>query len=395
MTFPPSDEDSSVEVSALVSNLKESIARYEKASDNTAALEDIISSSKMLLREAIDAGTLFRRFNFQPLLNACVRIAIEMQLFEKLPTFEPFTCRELAMDAGYDLEFTKRIVRGLAAGDVLEEVAENTYRQTKLSRLWASPKARDYTVHQWENFQTPIWSCIEYFQKFGFQSPTDPRNSPITFALGGQDKSLFDILEEDPRRLEIFNNAMKSLALSVTAYRFDKLQPGHDGILLVDVGGGSGYNIQEICSDYPNLKGRLVLQDIKGTVTHIKADGFQGRVDFQAYNFLEEIQPIKGAAAYLFKLVLHDWPDAYCHRILANLAPAMSRNSRLLICEKVLPEQSPDAHHVLSDLNMLFIGGKERTRAEWDQLLDTAGYVIMQIQMLPKPGYGMIEAALK
>jgi hypothetical protein len=87
---------------------------------------------------------------------------------------------------------------------------------------------------------------------------------------------------------------MKSLGVSVTAYRFDKLQPGQDDILLVDVGGGSGYNIQEICSDYPNLNGRLVLQDIKGTVTHIKADGFQGRVDFQAYNFLEEIQPIKG-----------------------------------------------------------------------------------------------------
>ncbi|KAF4228493.1 hypothetical protein CNMCM8980_001761 [Aspergillus fumigatiaffinis] len=395
MTFPSNVEPSSREVFAIINVLKESIARYETAPENTKALEDILSASGKLGRATADPQALLRRFNFQPLQNACVRIAIEMQLFEKLPVSKSFTCQELAISGGYDVEFTTRIVRGLAAGDVLEEVGESTYRQTRLSRLWARPEARDYTIHQWENFQTPIWSSIDYFRKFGFQSPTDPRNSPITFAMGGRDKSLFDILEEEPRRLEIFKNAMKSLAVPVSAYRFDKLQPGRDDILLVDVGGGRGHTIQEICSSYPNINGRLVLQDLKGTFNELKTDEFDGRVEFQPYNFLEGIQPVQGAAAYLYKLVFHDWSDAYCHRILANLAPSMSRNSRLLICDKILPERSPDSHHVLSDINMLFIAGKERTGTEWSQLLDKAGYVLTKIHWLSKPGYGMIEAALK
>lgn len=300
MTFLSNIEPSFVEVLAIINVLKESIARYEKAPEDTKALEDILSVSGKLRRTTADPQVLFRRFNFQPLQNACVRIAIEMRLFEKLPASKAFTCQELANSGGYDVEFATRIVRGLAAGDVLEEVGENTYRQTRLSRLWALPEARDYTIHQWENFQTPIWSSIDYFREFGFRSPTDPQNSPITFAMGERDKSLFDILEQEPRRLEIFKNAMKSLAIPVSAYRFDKLLPGRNDILLVDVGGGRGHTIQEICSSYPNIKGKLVLQDLKGTFNEIKPDEFEGRVEFQTYNFLESTQPVQGTCLTYF-----------------------------------------------------------------------------------------------
>lgn len=55
-----------------------------------------------------------------------------------------------------------------------------------------------------------------------------------------------------------------------------------------------------------------------------------GQVKFQEADFFEENQ-VKGAEVYWLRMILHDWPDEDCVRILSALRAAMSSRSRILI----------------------------------------------------------------
>ncbi len=76
--------------------------------------------------------------------------------------------------------------------------------------------------------------------------------------------------------------------------------------------------------------------------------------------------------------VLHDWDDEPAVRILRSVRAAMGDDAHLLVVETVLDapgrstHQQRDVH--LVDLHMLVVfGARERTHAEYDALLATAG----------------------
>lgn len=62
----------------------------------------------------------------------------------------------------------------------------------------------------------------------------------------------------------------------------------------------------------------------------------KGRVSYMAHDMFSE-QPVKGADAYYFRKVIHDWPKAECVKILRNLLPAMKPGARVLVSDYVLP----------------------------------------------------------
>jgi len=58
----------------------------------------------------------------------------------------------------------------------------------------------------------------------------------------------------------------------------------------------------------------------------------------------------------------------------------MMQNGRLLLVEMVVPEAPSASFIKLLDLNMLVMtGGRERTKAEFADLLDDAGYKLTRI----------------
>jgi fumagillin biosynthesis methyltransferase len=79
--------------------------------------------------------------------------------------------------------------------------------------------------------------------------------------------------------------------------------------------------------------------------------------------------------------VLHDWTDVDAARILAKLAPAMTRGrSRLLIYEVVLPPTGATPLQAGLDVTLmsLFSSG-ERSEAAWRGLLGGAGFRVVRI----------------
>jgi demethylsterigmatocystin 6-O-methyltransferase len=77
---------------------------------------------------------------------------------------------------------------------------------------------------------------------------------------------------------------------------------------------------------------------------------------------------------------MHDWPDDLCIKILQNLAAAMNSESRILIDEVVLPDVNAHWHATMSDITMgILFGGRERTRFEWEALVEKSGLHLAQI----------------
>ncbi len=91
--------------------------------------------------------------------------------------------------------------------------------------------------------------------------------------------------------------------------------------------------------------------------------------------------------------VLHDWDDTQAIQILAGCREAATRHGRVLIAERLIPDDPAEAvPALLSDINMLVLtGGRERTNSEYARLLQAAGLRPGIIRPVTFP-YGIIEA---
>jgi hypothetical protein len=100
----------------------------------------------------------------------------------------------------------------------------------------------------------------------------------------------------------------------------------------------------------------------------------------------------RGADCYVLANVIHDWPDARAIEILRRCREAMSPAGRVLIVERLIPEDRADpTPTLLSDINMLVLtGGQERTNLEYGRLLEAAGLRPGNVRPVASP-YGVIE----
>ena len=172
---------------------------------------------------------------------------------------------------------------------------------------------------------------------------------------------------------------------------------------LVDIGGGEGGLLCAVLQAYPHLSG--VVFDLPGVVEgarrRLLEAGLTDRAEVVAGDFFEGVPP--GADAYVLSWILHDWDDESALRILANCREAIGNAGRLLVIEMVLSSadepRSPKASYLeqlakVTDLEMLaVVGGRERTRAEYEELLARAGFELTRVLELESMPWSVIEAA--
>ncbi len=82
-----------------------------------------------------------------------------------------------------------------------------------------------------------------------------------------------------------------------------------------------------------------VVQDLPNPIAkHIVPPAkTEERIRFMVHDFFNK-QPVMGADLYLFRLVLHNWSDEDCVRILRALVPALKSGARVVVNELCLPE---------------------------------------------------------
>jgi len=92
------------------------------------------------------------------------------------------------------------------------------------------------------------------------------------------------------------------------------------------------------------------------------------------------------------KHIVHDWADEQALRLLKNIREVIPAGGTLLLAEAVL-DDSPAPHlGKLIDIEMIaFVGGKERTAAEFRELLAAAGFTLRRIVPTKSP-LSLVEA---
>jgi SAM-dependent methyltransferase len=160
---------------------------------------------------------------------------------------------------------------------------------------------------------------------------------------------------------------------------------------VVDVGGGNGTALAAALAANPHLTGSIFelesARQAARTVTDTQ--GVAARCNFVAGDFfVDELPP---ADAYVLSQILHDWDDHRAAAILRNCRRTLRTNGRVLILDSVLAAgQTPDPRK-LFDLHMLvLLGGKERTEAEWRELLNSEGFALHSIS--PAGPSNLLEA---
>ena len=190
---------------------------------------------------------------------------------------------------------------------------------------------------------------------------------------------VFDYFNRHPNELELFAEAMRSFSVTTgtamaETYDFSGIRT------LADIGGSQGFVLSLVLQKYPDMRG--ILFDlpvvVKGASSVIKSYGLESRIDVRSGNFFESIP--SGADAYLLKHILHDWSDEDCLRILTNVYTVAKPGTRLLVVDAVIGGRNEHEFAKILDIQMLVhLRGKERTQAEWKELLHAAGFQITRV----------------
>lgn len=279
------------------------------------------------------------------------------------------SAEELAGRAGVNADALERALRLVAGFGVFREVSAHTFAHTELSRLLRSdhPQSMLGMTHL-------VGLTLKLLQLLP-ETLRSGRPAAAMLAPGG----IFEYLSTHPAEARIFDEAMTSkaridTAAILAAYDFSNLS------LIADVGGGRGHFIKAILARQPAARGILFdLPQVLGRGAEVTSE----RLTVQSGDFFRD--PLPAADAYLLMNVIHDWPDAQAASILAAVRRAAPSKARLLVLERLMPEQPEPtdavAHPaVVADfLMLLYTGGRERTRSQYERLFDAAGFRLSRV----------------
>ncbi|KAI0104310.1 S-adenosyl-L-methionine-dependent methyltransferase [Nemania sp. FL0031] len=292
----------------------------------------------------------------------------------------PQKVTDLAKQLGVQEELLQRMMRHVAASGYIDMTAPGEYTPNNFSKSLAlAPMNSSYHTLPWILY--PIFlHTSEWLKDRGYMCPADSLNTVIQGAHKTK-LNFFGFMQANPTHGENFGNHMHGYSLgrpgwmedgfySVKERLFDGFDTiNKDAVLLVDIAGGVGHYMEGFLSKFPDAPGRLILRDLPSVLEHIRHP--HPRIERMAYDFFTE-QPVKGARAYYMHFVLHDWPDQDVVKIASRVKEAMKPGySKLLIHEHVVPPMGLDDEQTALDLiMMILLGAKERSAAQWSEVLE-------------------------
>ena len=341
----------------------------------------------------------------QSALSPILVVAVHIKLFQQLRdageagVSSDILCEESGIKSKHQLE---RILRHLASTGVIGIKQASVWLSTPLSEELATDHfqhsilfCHHVTRHVFDGFP-------EYFERLAKE---DPAAIPGPFQLGMKTSlPFFDYLGANHPYGMYFNyfmqayragNSMWYESYPVAERLVKGFDPSASDVFLLDLGGGKGHDLAAFAGHHAQQHpGRLILQDQPSVIAEIP--GTDQAFEPQAHDFFTP-EPVRHARAYYLHSILHDWGDADCQRILANLKPALkSGYSKVLFNEIVLSEDRPSVAATNMDIMMLghLDPAYERTESAWRQLIESAGYKVVGIFSVTGAAESVIEAEL-
>ncbi|EIM83960.1 S-adenosyl-L-methionine-dependent methyltransferase [Stereum hirsutum FP-91666 SS1] len=266
--------------------------------------------------------------------------------------------REIAAYSGAEPSMMARVLRYLATRHVFQEVTPNVFANNRVSSILVKSRSiKEIQANPATQYEGSTGAAIVgHFTNEGLKSSTamseyvregyKTAGAPFNIAYS-TDKIIWDYFDGPGNQFvhDRWTAAMKSGGdrfppeIFASVFDWGKLP---DDSVVVDVGGNVGTVTRTIMKAHPRL--RYVVQDLDKTI--VDAKGYwqeedpealaSGRVMLQAHDFFQP-QPVKDAAVFFMRVVLHDWPTTSCRAIMQNLRSAASPSTKLILYESTMP----------------------------------------------------------
>ena len=315
-------------------------------------------------------------------VSRMIRLAADLEIADKLPFGERRSVVEIAALSAVQAMPLLRVLRALSSFGIFCVDAAGSVAHTPLSLLLRADAERSLR---------PAAITLAARGSWGAWSELDAAmhgEVPHRKAWGA---SRFEYLRDH----SVEGRNFDALMGSDPGNRHEAVAAAYDfsaAVSIADIGGGNGALLRKILERNPTPRGIVFdRDDVVAAISPILRE--DGRIESVAGDFFEEVPA--GADLYLLVRVLHDWPDDDCIRILCTCRKAMNAGSRVLVIEQFLePDPAKGAPmDYLSDMQMMAMFGsaRERTRDEFDELLNTAGLEMTRVIPTASPAW-IIEA---
>ena len=336
--------------------------------------EELTAGERASGREDVHAGVApLEQVFFQMLtgywVSKAIYVAARLGLADMVKD-GPKTADELAARAGGHAPTLYRLLRALAGVGVFTDEGGGRFARSPLSKFLESGPGsmRGMTLHLMETASWRAWDGLLEAVQIGETAFSREHGVEI-----------FPYYAEHPESAEPFNAAMVEFSAAVgaavvEAYDFSGFEK------IVDVGGGHGGLLTPILKENARARGVVFDQPQVADGAHaaMEAEGLADRVEVSGGDFFEAVP--EGGDAYVLKFIVHDWDDERAITILRNCHHAMRDGGRLLLVETVVPEAEGPPLPKLMDVHMLVMtGGRERTAAEFRDLLARAGFEMTRV----------------
>lgn len=318
------------------------------------------ASAKM--REMIVAGHWARM----------IQLAAQLDLGALLASGPRHTL-DLATVTGTDPDSLSRLLGALASKEIVVAERDGFWNLTPLGETLrgdAAGSCQQAALYWGLPSVRGAWDALEYSIRTGQPGFAHANNRGFFDHMehNAADGRVFDAFIAHPDR-----SAAHAEAIDWSRFR-----------QVVDVGGGTGAFLQEILARNPNIVGTLL--DVPRAVEQAHAvergGNLTARFRALAGDFFTSVPA--GADAYILSQILHDWPNEASLAILRACRAAMPQHGKMLVIEQLMGE-GPDPSFVSrGDVAMLvLLGGRERSRTEFQSLFAAANLALESVTTLP------------
>lgn len=295
---------------------------------------------------------------------------------------QPKSAQAIASTCSLQPDATYRLLRALATIGILKQ--QNGEQETFALTETGTFLTRSHPMTQVDKVlleasyeHVLLWTHLSEHLQTGETAPAK---------IFGLD-NYFGLFESRPGHLEVFSKAMSSYTHDEIAMISAMKTLDFSGIeKMVDVGGSFGELLLAILDKQPQMKG--ILFDQPAVVDQVQNTE---QMEIVGGDFFASVPT--GCDGYFLKHILHDWNDELCLKILGNVVAVMKPDARIFIAE-FGPVPGPNEPHLSKffDLHMMInLNGKERTMAEWQELLQQTGLKISAVHQSFGP-LSVIEA---
>jgi SAM-dependent methyltransferase len=309
-------------------------------------------------------------------------VAVRLDLAGALAD-EPKSASRLARELGTNSDVTVRFLQFLASIGVLIEDQRHRFALSNTGQYLRMDHANSIAK------EISMFSGGEVYRAWGELLQTIKTGKPAFEILNGE--PLFSYLAGHPESAERFHLGWQEISVKVgkevvEVYDFTTVKT------VTDVGGGYGIFLATILQHLKNLDGVLfdLPFSVRGAEETFRKWGVEDHVTVLTGNAEDHVPPTQ---LCILKSVIHGCVDERAQRILSNCFEALPADGKILLLERVIPENSGYHWSRLVDMTMMVMtGGMERSLEQYETMYARSGFRLSRCLDLPS-GFSIIEGS--